>query len=216
MKISQGTVGYTQNKQERLLVGIRGKSFQLISVHLTTDIPETEIGDLVGPVSTVQQACLAQYLGPTPGMVFTDRHISACCPRATFEFPVTMSSIKSKERPISRVEPRGSWKHSLIRFVTEDPNSYVTPLQNEITQSEIELLRGFIRMYTNSSPNALIIFPSQKRVTQSTKSDRTFRATLHDAEPSSAHIIACIRRHKVFRSFGGISGSQPRAQMCAL
>jgi hypothetical protein len=138
----------SSHEEECSLVGSGIESFQFFPVHLSLDVPQAEIGDSIGSVSALQQPCLAQYLGSSTGMVFTDRDVSACCPWPTLEFPILVSAIKTQQRSISRVEPRSSGEHVQSKFVAENPNSYAVPFEGLVAQYEVELSDSFIREYT--------------------------------------------------------------------
>lgn len=179
MRISQTAVGSSGKKKEESLIGSRIESFQLPLVQFSSDVPHAKVGDSIRSVSTLQQPCLTQYLGPAAGMVFTDRDVSARRPWSTLKLSVTMASVKPEERPISRMEPRGSWEHSRGQFVTECPNSYAGPPESEISQYEIDIGDSFIRAGAEYTLNALIFIerdhPDQKSTRTSGQSASTVK-----------------------------------------
>lgn len=178
MRISQAAVG-NSGKKKVLLIESGIESFQFLLVHFPLDVPQAKVGDSVRSVSPLQQPYLTQYLGPSAGMVFTDRDVSACCPWSALKLSITMASVKSEERPVSRMKPRGSWEHSRREFVTEHPNSYAAPLESEINQSEIEIEDSFIRTEAEYTLNALIFVerdhPGQKSTRTSGRSASTVK-----------------------------------------
>jgi hypothetical protein len=103
---SQPSVERSDHKKEESLVGSGIESIQFLPVHLSLDVPKTEISDLVTRLRLFQQSSITQDPNTISGMHFADIDIASSRTGGTCKFPVQVSTVETQQCSISRMEPR--------------------------------------------------------------------------------------------------------------
>lgn len=106
MRRSQPAVGFPGGKNRSSLIGRGIESFQFLPIHLTSDVPQTEISDLVARLSLFQQSSVTQDPRTITGMNFADVDVPASGARWAFKPPVQVPTVETQQRTISRMKPR--------------------------------------------------------------------------------------------------------------
>ncbi len=112
MRISHPTAGRSGKRKESSLGGI--ESFQLLPVNPTTDVLQSEIGDLVTRLCLLQQPSVSQNPHTSTGMSFTDTDIPTSWARRACKFPVQMSTVETQQCSVSRMKPRRKRKRVTV------------------------------------------------------------------------------------------------------
>lgn len=106
MRDFQLAVKYPGYKKEGSLLGSGIEDFQFLPVHLSADVPQTEISDFVARLCLLQQSSIIQNPHTLTSMHFADVDISTCRAGGTFKFPTQVPAVETQQCPISRMKPR--------------------------------------------------------------------------------------------------------------
>lgn len=92
--------------EKRSLIDVRIESFQFLPVHLSLDVPKTEISNLVTRLRLFQQSSITQDTNTISGMYFADADIASSRTGRTCKFAIQVSTVKTQQCSISRMKPR--------------------------------------------------------------------------------------------------------------
>lgn len=177
---------------ENLLIGIGSESFQIILIHLTTDVAQAKIGDSVVGTLPLQQSSYCQYFRTTASMILTNRNVQTSCPRGTKKRSITVLAVKAEKRTIGGMKPGGGGKHGIIGSGRHTLTILACAIWIFFSRSEIYNTRD--RLKTIGTDKSLTHrFSSLRREPPGNQCDRADRANPRGAAPHNA----CVNRSRL-------------------